>query len=390
MEFIFYVALSTLILVFVVLLMRRKGLRAHRVPPPPANLKLRPTAETLSAIWAMCQSPANLAASGLAKPETSWGTLRSTRTTDTVGEPSDPVDCSVFTRSEVRSSETFEVQVLLHRRDDLIKAARLAQSKEQGVNRRGFASLTASIPRGATVDLFMESGSFIIQDPVQEVIWEGCPVCIPFTFELPSEPTEGSPKSLLHVSVDGTPVGELEFIIRVAPALLKISTTIAQPTASNGDGATTCQPVGVSAAAYHRAFISYSRKDFEQASLFAQGLEEHSIDLCMDVKSFEPGDDWADEIDRNIRRADVFYLMWSKNAAESKWVLEEARRAVELSDVNKRQRPRIKPITLHRESPRPPDFLKRFHFDSAWLAHRAAQTSPIFATSDGAQTAGSP
>jgi hypothetical protein len=105
----------------------------------------------------------------------------------------------------------------------------------------------------------------------------------------------------------------------------------------------------------------------------------------MDVKSFEPGDDWADQIHRNIPRADVFYLMWSKNAAASKWVLEEARRAVELSDASEPPRPRIKPITLHRESPRPPDFLSRFHFDSAWLAHRAAQAGSLFAGSDGTQ-----
>jgi hypothetical protein len=163
--------------------------------------QLSPKVAVLSAAWAMHQSAKNLTAPKLTKTEAQRSTLRS----DSASKPADRVDCSVFGRSEVRSAQAFEVQVLLHRRDDLIKAARLAQRKEQGVNRRGFASLTASIPRGATVDLLMESESFIIQNPLQEAIWHGAPVCIPFTLELPSEPTEASAMSRLHVSLDGTP-----------------------------------------------------------------------------------------------------------------------------------------------------------------------------------------
>jgi hypothetical protein len=70
--------------------------------------------------------------------------------------------------------------------------------------------------------------------------------------------------------------------------------------------------------------------------------------------------------------------MWSDNAAQSRWVEKEARLAVWLHHKSQRGAPRIVPITLHRPAPRPPGFLGPFHFDSPWLAQRAAQAMPLF------------
>ena len=49
-----------------------------------------------------------------------------------------------------------------------------------------------------------------------------------------------------------------------------------------------------------------------------------------------------------------------------------------LHHKSQRGAPRIVPITLHRPAPRPPSFLAPFHFDSPWLAQRAAQAMPLF------------
>jgi hypothetical protein len=70
--------------------------------------------------------------------------------------------------------------------------------------------------------------------------------------------------------------------------------------------------------------------------------------------------------------------MWSDNAVQSKWVEKEARLAVWLHHKSQRAAPRIVPITLHRPAPKPPGFLAPFHFDSPWLAQRAAQATPLF------------
>jgi hypothetical protein len=44
------------------------------------------------------------------------------------------------------------------------------------------------------------------------------------------------------------------------------------------------------------------------------------MELAFDVASLEPGADWGAKLPEMIGRCDVFYLMWSDNAARSKWV----------------------------------------------------------------------
>jgi hypothetical protein len=69
----------------------------------------------------------------------------------------------------------------------------------------------------------------------------------------------------------------------------------------------------------------------------------------------------------------VLILMWSDNAAGSKWVDMETREAIRCYDSSQGHRPRIKPIALSQPWPPAPEYLQRFHFYSLWVAHRTAQ-----------------
>jgi hypothetical protein len=80
------------------------------------------------------------------------------------------------------------------------------------------------------------------------------------------------------------------------------------------------EAVGKSALRYARPFISYSREDAKEVLFFAQGLAETVPDLFLDLTSLKAGELWSDEIRAAIDRCDVFYLMWSDNAAVSEWV----------------------------------------------------------------------
>src|SRR5262249_578211 len=114
--------------------------------------------------------------------------------------------------------------------------------------------------------------------------------------------------------------------------------------------------------------------------MFAEGLEQNGMKLFVDVTSIEPGAEWARVLKRGIRRADVFYLMWSSNAAASEWVREECTYAHQRN--SKLRRPRLKPVTLHRGAPHPPSYLGHLEFNSRWLAQREAQKQPLFSASD--------
>ena len=189
----------------------------------------------------------------------------------------------------------------------------------------------------------------------------------------------------LHVSVRGIPIGEIDFSISVAePSVPKamprpqwmplrfITNQQGMDDAARID-ASKPSPVSTGSTKFERAFVSYSRRDFEMVSFFVHGLEENGMSPVIDVTALEPGDEWAKELPAKVESADVVYVMWSENAAKSRWVGIESRHAVKMHDTRKDRRPKIKPIPLHQPWPIPPEHLRRFHFDLKWQSHRTAQ-----------------
>jgi TIR domain len=260
------------------------------------------------------------------------------------------------------------IQVLLHRREDLMAAARLASDLDKGANRRQVETLQAKIVRGAEIDLFLDCPDLMIDKPTASLVWTGNPERAVFEVELAHD-VASTVMAKVFLSIDGMPIGEISFTLHVQRAREQTLQTLAAD-----DHA--AQLVGDTARRYRSAFISYARGDFEQVSYFAQGLEQHEMDLFVDVTKAEPGEDWSGKLTQEINRADVFYLMWSSSAARSPWVDKEARHAVARSQ--KSNRPVIVPMTLHRGAPPPPPFLHGYEFNSKWLAQREAQKVPIF------------
>ena len=110
---------------------------------------------------------------------------------------------------------------------------------------------------------------------------------------------------------------------------------------------------------------------------YAEALEDCGIKLLVDVSAIEPGEEFESKLVDLINTADVFYLMWSKNAAQSEWVDKESRVAVAQYDKNSEHVPRIRPVVIEQPAPEPPSHLKRFHFHSKWLALRTAQSHAL-------------
>ena len=92
-------------------------------------------------------------------------------------------------------------------------------------------------------------------------------------------------------------------------------------------------------------FISYSLKDRETAEIIQQQLESSDFDVWRDKTRLET--DWSREIAQALADSNVLCLLWSKHAAQSKWVKHEwlTARALE------------KTIILCRlpEAPKPPE-----------------------------------
>jgi hypothetical protein len=138
---------------------------------------------------------------------------------------------------------------------------------------------------------------------------------------------------------------------------------------------------GRDARRYKRAFLSYSRKDVAYASIFAEGLTSNGIELFVDLTTMEPGDDWKSKLVEGIRAADVFFVLWSKYAALSKWVNRECAEACRRWQAGRRGDGKpisIRPIALGDGLPKPPHCLAELHSDSRWRAMRLAGEHPVF------------
>jgi hypothetical protein len=279
---------------------------------------------------------------------------------------SDIVNCSLFAPPRVAPGAKFTVQAYLHVCKDFVKVTRAAAQIDARANRLGYKQLPLPVPRGADVQLFLEfDQDLIIGQPFRQLQWQGAPAKEVFEVEVPANLASEPVKGILTFGVNNVPVGDIEF-------KLHVSTTA---------DVSTEEPVETHVLKYANVFISYSRKDFSDASLVAQTLATVQVKLLVDVTELEPGDDWAKELPTFIGCADIFYLIWSENASKSEWVDKEARLARSLYDTSDPSRPRIVPITLKRPAPKPPDYLRRFHFDSPWLAQRTAHEVPLFVES---------
>jgi hypothetical protein len=89
------------------------------------------------------------------------------------------------------------------------------------------------------------------------------------------------------------------------------------------------------------------------------------LDVFVDTAALHSGQHWADRLMEEIRRRDVFYLFWSRAAADSAWVEREWRCALQARGLDC-----IDPVPL--ESPedvRPPRELADLHFNDWMLAY---------------------
>jgi hypothetical protein len=77
-----------------------------------------------------------------------------------------------------------------------------------------------------------------------------------------------------------------------------------------------------------RIFVSHNAKDKETARLLAGRLAERGIDVWFDQWEVRPGESITGGIDKGITDCDVFVLIWSGAARQSRWVDTEVRAAV--------------------------------------------------------------
>lgn len=104
-------------------------------------------------------------------------------------------------------------------------------------------------------------------------------------------------------------------------------------------------------------FISYSSKDERKVKDWQAILKTLHGDVFRDKDSLLYGEKWEERIEHEISKRDLFYLFWSKNAAES----DPVRKEIALA---KKLKKKILPINIPTKAP-PPEDLKDIHFGNS-------------------------
>lgn len=103
-------------------------------------------------------------------------------------------------------------------------------------------------------------------------------------------------------------------------------------------------------------FVSYSSRDLDKVDALRSELSSTPICVYVAEYSMPPGANINAAIGNSIAQADAFVLVWSQNARESEWVLQELGQAVSLKKP-------ILPIVLE-SNLRPPESISNIKFIS--------------------------
>jgi hypothetical protein len=268
-----------------------------------------------------------------------------------------PVDCTIFAPDRVRRDVQALLQVFLHTPEGRELATEIALNFDSGTKARGHRSLVLDAPTGAIFSFDLEIEGFVFSERVGTLLWTGQPQSVAFPFTVPAGCKLGQHMGVARIWKDGTPVGRISFqieVVREAPVANK-------------------RPAGEEARHYRSCFCSYSSFDRVEMLKRAQGLQASGLETFIDVLNLRPGDKWDPKIFAAIDDCDLFVVIWSTNARNSKWVKKESSYA--LKRYKKRGIPDFRPIPVEGPPiPPVPRGLRAYHFNDELLSLiRAAQ-----------------
>jgi hypothetical protein len=175
-------------------------------------------------------------------------------------------------------------------------------------------------------------------------VWEGAPTNVDLLVQCPNEFGGDQLFETVDILVEGLKVGEAVISLRFGDSQADSSKIEFRPVRS--------------------AFASYSSSDISEVIARLQAIEKMvpGIRLFWDVESLRSGEKWHERLAEEILHKDTFYLFWSKNAAQSRWVNWEWRCA-----YSKKGLEYIDPLPL--DQTKPPPELESLQFADRWVRH---------------------
>ena len=263
-------------------------------------------------------------------------------------EEYDEVYSSIFAPSEVKPKTHMLVQVYLHLFGETEKVKTLAQESDKNAERRDYIPLQCKLKKGDKVDVQLKIyGETLLMSDKKSVVWQGTFTKCSFDYFVPKDIDVDELSCVAMLTVNGVPVGEMRFIIRIVDSPRQLNPEVV-------------------AHKYNKVFISYSHQDESKVKFLHKGLELASVPHFFDRKYLKAGDVFPQVIKDYINSADLFILCWSENASKSEYVQKERMQALERAfpqvQPEKAAKLRIYPMSIEPRAELPVDMKDNYHF----------------------------
>ena len=227
-----------------------------------------------------------------------------------VAAPSAPADATAFAPKKLRRGTPELVRIVVHQPKDLNAVIKAAKKIDPRTDAAPQGMPLGDVALGATIGVSLEVRGAACDGVVQRRSWQGEP--IDFCFSAEAEESVKQVVFLARVFINDAQIGVLAFTRNVSGPNKKPH--------SDGDR--------VRLKRHKRVFLSYSSKDREAVSQIATAYASAGVEHFWDRASLKSGEEWHPRLRREIDRADLFHVCWSKNAAESEWVKKETEHAI--------------------------------------------------------------
>jgi hypothetical protein len=224
--------------------------------------------------------------------------------------PTAPADATAFAPSKLRRGTPELVRIVVHQPKDLNAVIKAAKKLDPRTEPAPQGMSIGEVALGSSIGVALEVRGGTCEGGLQRRTWSGEP--IDFNFAVEADASVKQVVMLARVFIDDAQIGVLAFTRKVSGPAKKPH--------GLGDRARLKR--------HKRVFLSYASKDREIVAAIATAYQRAGVDHFWDRTSLKSGEEWHPRLRREIDRADLFHLCWSKAAAESQWVHKEAEHAL--------------------------------------------------------------